>query len=264
MKSLSLIKPYIGILHILSLFLVLIVGTVFLVGCGEEGDGEKTKEAKKEVEETEEQDKTDEKDEIAQKEIEISIESGEGTFYPDDEIFEKDKGETIALEAEPKEGWSFDKWIINNEEYLDKDIEVTVSEDLVVELYFGEEVADDEELVEALEYAYDLESKVAEKSPESGEEVYEIFRTGWDEDYAEFLTEDIWSEEMGGIVPRGNIFVGVHDVEVLEKGSSEAVVTYRTYSGHGAKEADLVMETRLERQDDNWVIIDREVVEENT
>jgi len=63
-----------------------------------------------------------------------------GSAYSDGQSAKFQEGETISIDVQPSTGYVFEKLIINNVEYSTTPVELTVSENVTVEVYFLKQV----------------------------------------------------------------------------------------------------------------------------
>ncbi|MFO8021592.1 MAG: agmatine deiminase family protein, partial [Perlabentimonas sp.] len=70
----------------------------------------------------------------------ISID-GNGTTTPSAGNHIYENGTNVTLNANPDDGWEFDKWEVNSTEYNTSEIQVTIEEDLTATAFFTETVS---------------------------------------------------------------------------------------------------------------------------
>ena len=154
-------------------------------------------------------------------------------------------------------------------------------EDLTIEER-AEKADVDNEVVDKLEERvveiYNLENEVRDPDviPDSSDEevkqkIYEIFRSGWDNRSAVWLTERLWNEDEGVKRDKDSHFGEVENFMVLEKDSNRAVAAFEEIfsnnnndNGNSNKrKSETVKVTLINEDDDNWIIIKHEYIDED-
>jgi len=65
---------------------------------------------------------------------------GQGSTYPVSGIYRIDENKEVSISAEPAPGWLFEKWIINEDEITQTEVNLSITEDILAKAYFQQNI----------------------------------------------------------------------------------------------------------------------------